>query len=253
MAKQTGEVKIQGTIGDLIFYKSGDQYLVRRKGGKVGPKTERVANHPNYIQFRENSTEFGTASKAGKLIRFSLKSLVQNAHDGGMCNRMLTEALKVVKTDNINIKGKRTVANGKLKLLQGFEFNINHKLRMALHAPYKHDINRKSGVVSVSIPPFIPANMITAPNNTTHFTIMAGIAEINFQANRFVVDTKKSAQLSFNSLPTEEIKIELAITPASTLPLFVVLGIEFYQEVDGEVQMVENGEHNSMALVLVQG
>lgn len=33
MARQKGIFKIKGTIGDVTFYKSGDGYLVREKGG----------------------------------------------------------------------------------------------------------------------------------------------------------------------------------------------------------------------------
>lgn len=247
MARQSGSMKIQGTIGDLTFYKSGDRYLVRRKGG---PRPDLIAGSPNFIRSRENSSEFGTASKAGKLVRFCLKSLVKHASDGGLCNRLTTELLKVIKSDPMSVRGKRSIVNGKLELLQGFEFNTIHKLSMTLRTPYKNNINRDTGKVFVSMPPFIPVNMITAPESATYFTITAGAAEIDFQANTFVVDTKKTAQLPFNSLPTDEIKLELNITQRSTLPLFVVLGIEFYERVDDVLQMVPR-DYNSLALVAV--
>ena len=33
MAKQTGIIKLKGTIGDISFYKSADGHLARSKGG----------------------------------------------------------------------------------------------------------------------------------------------------------------------------------------------------------------------------
>ncbi len=33
MAKQTGIIKLKGTIGDISFYKSADGHLARYKGG----------------------------------------------------------------------------------------------------------------------------------------------------------------------------------------------------------------------------
>jgi hypothetical protein len=36
MAKQMGIIKLQGTIGDINFYKSQDGYMAREKGGVVG-------------------------------------------------------------------------------------------------------------------------------------------------------------------------------------------------------------------------
>lgn len=245
MAIQTGAIKIEGVIGDLSFYRIGDKYYVRRKGGA---SAKRIHNDPKCVRSRENTKEFGTASKAGKLLRLSFRTLVQHASNQGMYQRLVPEMLKIVKSDTINIRGDRTVFNGTPELLQGFEFNINHKLSTTMYAPYQYDFNRSTGVVSVSIPSFIPANMITAPDSATYFTITAGAAELDFQANRFVADTKKTGQLPFNSLPTDEIKMELNIRPTSTLPVFVVMGIEFYEQVDGVMQMLER-DHNSLALV----
>jgi hypothetical protein len=56
MAKQEGTFKINGTIGDLTFYKSSGQYLVRQKGGVSG---DRIKNDPNFARTRENNNEFG--------------------------------------------------------------------------------------------------------------------------------------------------------------------------------------------------
>jgi hypothetical protein len=248
MAKQTGDIKIEGTIGDLTFYKWGGQYLVKRKSGFT---SESIKRDPKCARIRENGKEFGRSSTASKLLCMSLKNLVKTASDNWMFRRLASVMYKVVRSDTTSISGERNVSNGRLELLQGFEFNSNQKLGMALHAPYQCEINRETGIVNIYIPPFIPADMITAPNKTTYFTITAGAAAVEFQARTFDVDTKKTAQLSFNSLPTEEIKIELVIPPASKRPLFVVLGIEFYQEVDGVQQMVEKGDYNSLALVAV--
>ena len=49
------------------------------------------------------------------------------------------------------------------------------------------------------------------------------------------------------------INLANAVTPASTHPLFLVLGIEFYQEVNGQMYPLKNGAFNALALVKVNG
>ena len=78
MAKQKGIIKLEGTIGDMTFYKSQDGFLARGKGGV---DATRIASDPNFQRTRENGSEFGAAGKAGKLLRTSLRALLQNASD----------------------------------------------------------------------------------------------------------------------------------------------------------------------------
>jgi hypothetical protein len=248
MAKQAGEIKIKGTIGNLTFYKMGGQYLVRQKADLT---QERIKSDPKYARVRDHRKVFKGVINAVILLRNSFKNLAQNASDKSMYQRLLAKMFKVVQSDTTSIRGERNVCNGRLELLQGFEFNIHHKLSIGLHALHQCDINRDTGLVTVSILPFIPANVITAPNNTTYFTITAGVAAVDFQAGEFVADTKKTSHLPFNSLPTDENKIELIIKATGTLPIFIVLGIEFYEEIDGVQQMVGKGDYNSLALVAI--
>jgi hypothetical protein len=43
------------------------------------------------------------------------------------------------------------------------------------------------------------------------------------------------------------------VTPNSTKPLFLALGIEFFQEVNGQMYPLKNGAYNPLALVQVSG
>ena len=62
MARQTGIIKLEGTIGDISFYKTRDGHLARTKGGVGG---ERIQNDPAFQRTRENGQEFGRAGAAG--------------------------------------------------------------------------------------------------------------------------------------------------------------------------------------------
>lgn len=248
MAKQSGIFKIEGTIGDVTFYKSADGYMVRLKGGVTG---SRIASDPAFVRTRENGAEFGRAGKATKLLRTALNSLLQNSADSRLSSRLTTEMMKVIKADETSTRGMRNVIDGEVDLLQGFEFNSEGKLTACLYAPYEATIDRVMGQLTVNVPSFVPSHMIAAPGGSTHFKFVSGAAEVDFVAGGYKVDTKETALLSLNNLATAAVNLESTLTPASTHPLFLVLGIEFYQEVNGEMYPLNNGAFNSLAVVKV--
>lgn len=250
MAQQKGIIKLDGTIGGITFYKSQDGYLAREKGGVSG---DRIANDPNFQRTRENGAEFGRAGKAGKLLRTSLRALLQNAADSRVVSRLTTEFVKVIQADAVNPRGERNVIDGEAEMLQGFEFNINGKLGTTLYAPYTAIIDRPTGALTVAVPAFVPLNMISAPGGTTHYKIISAGVEVDFENETYVVDQNSSAILPWDATATAALNLANAVTAASTHPLFLVLGVEFYQEVNGAMYPLKNGNYNALAIVQVSG
>ena len=250
MAKQKGIIKLKGTIGDITFYKTQDGYLAREKGGI---DADRIANDPNFQRTRENGEEFGTAGKAGKMLRTSIRALLQNISDGRMVGRLTQEMVKVIQADVTSVRGKRNVIDGEAELLEGFEFNIRSKLGTTLFAPFTAVIDRVAGTLIANIPSFIPINMVAAPGGSTHFKIISAGAEVDFENETFVVDTNESAQLPLDSVATAVINLANTVTANSPSPLFLALGIEFYQDVNGVKYPLKNGSYNALSLVKVSG
>jgi hypothetical protein len=250
MARQSGLIKLNGTLGGITFYKTQDGHLAREKGGV---EASRIATDPNFQRTRENGAEFGAAGKAGKLLRTSLRTILQNSADNRMVGRLTSEMVKVIQADLTNPRGQRNVIDGEAELLEGFEFNIKGKLGNALYAPFSSAINRVAGTLEVSIPSFIPANMIAAPSGTTHFKIESAGAEVDFENETFVIDNNDSAIIAWNNTATAALTLTNSVTANSTSPLFLVLGIEFYQEVNGQMYPLKNGVFNPLAIVKVEG
>ena len=248
MAQQKGIIPLKGTIGNITFYKSKDGFMAREKGGL---DANRIANDPAFQRTRENGAEFGRAGKAGKLLRTALRSLIQNISDSRMIARLTKEMMKVVKADETNPRGYRNATDGDAVLLKGFEFNSNSKLGTTLFAPFTYNLNRVSGELSVNIPSFIPINMIAAPAGATHFKITSAGAEIDFANAVHVTDFKATAQLPWDTTVTAVADLVNVVTANSTHALFLLLGIEFYQEVNGEKYPLKNGAFNALAVVEV--
>jgi hypothetical protein len=250
MAKQKGILKLEGTIGDITFYKSQDGYLARGKGGVDG---SRIANDAAFQRTRENGSEFGAAGKAGKVLRNALRVLLQNASDNRMVSRLTQKMVEVIQADATSVRGQRNVIDGEAELLESFEFNLNGKLNNTLFAPYTPSIDRVLGELKISIPSFIPLNMLAAPGGTTHYKIVSSGIEVDFENETFVADSKTSAVLPWDSTATAVINLTNAVTAASTHPLFLALGIEFFQDVNGVKYPLKNGAFNALALVKVDG
>ncbi|MBS1744085.1 MAG: hypothetical protein JST81_13720 [Bacteroidetes bacterium] len=250
MAKQKGIIKLKGTIGDITFYKSQDGYLAREKGGI---EADRIANDPAFARTRENGAEFGNAGKAGKLLRTAFRNVLQNIADNRMVGRLTREIVKVIQADSTNPRGQRNVIDGEAELLEGFEFNRNGKLGQTLFAPFTTTVDRPAGTLTVNVPSFIPRNMIAAPNGTTHFKIISAGAEIDFENEVFVVDTRESVVLPWDVNATGVIDLANAVTANSTHPLFLAVGIEFYQEVNGVKYPLRNGTYNALSIANVDG
>jgi hypothetical protein len=251
MAIQKGIIKLKGTIGDITFYKtSQDGHLAREKGGI---DANRIKSDPAFQRTRENGSEFGRAGKAGKTLRTALRALLLNSADGRMVSRLTQAMVKVIQADLINQRGLRNVIDGEAELLLGFEFNIRGKLGSSMYAPFVGAIDRPGGKISVDIDSFVPVNMIAAPSGTTHYKIISAGAEVDFEAEVFVVTTSETAILPWDAIPTAVINQINNVTAASTKPLFLALGIEFYQEVNGQMYSLKNGAFNPLALVKVSG
>ena len=143
--------------------------------------------------------------------------------------------------------------DAELRLLEGFEFNIYGKLGTTLYAPYAATITRADGTLAVNIPSFVPQNMIAAPEGASHFKIVSAGAEVDFENNTYKVETNVSDLLAWDTTATTVINLSSTLGAGSTLPLFLVLGIEFYQEVNGEQYPLKNGTFNALSIVKASG
>jgi len=251
MARQNGIFKITGTIGDITFYKSKDGYLVREKGTL---DARRIANDPAFQRTRENGQEFGRAGKAGKTFRAALRPLLTNVKATTIASRLTQIMMKVIQADAVSERGLRNVIDGEVAFLQGFEFNESGKLATTLHAPYSSQINRVSGEMQITIPAFNAIDMLTAPQGATHFKVVSGAAEIDFENEMFENTSQATAMLPLSADPlTPEISHTLMMPANSTHPLFLALAIEFYQQVNGSMYALKNGSYNPLAIINLNG
>ncbi|HEY4786494.1 MAG TPA: hypothetical protein VIH57_10615 [Bacteroidales bacterium] len=250
MAKQGGIIKLEGTIGDISFYKTRDGMLARAKGGVT---SGRIQNDASFQRTRENMSEFGRAGTAGKLLRTAFRQLLQNGADNRMVSRLTKEMLAVVKADKTSTRGQRNVLDGELKLLEGFDFNIDGGLSTTVFFAYTATIDRVTGALKVTIPAFIPTETVVAPDGATHMRLISGGASIDFEGGVVEIVTTQSADIVIDQVQVAAFDLLNQLTANSTKPLFLVFGVEFYQQVNGVNYSLKNGNYNALSLVKVLG
>ena len=238
---------MKGTMGDITFYKTKDGYVAKEKSD-IGDK---LKTSPQFERTRENNSEFGRAGKAVKLLRNAFRLLLQNSADTRMTSRLQKEMMKVLKADPTSMRGQRNVADGDPSLLLGFEFNLYSPFSSTFFEPFTSVIERATGKLNVSIPAFDPRKMIAAPVGATHAKIVSGGASIDFGAGTYEFAQSSADPIDLSEGMTADMELSNGVTANSTHPLFLMLGIEFYQEVNGSMYPLKNGAFNALSLVAV--
>ena len=248
MARQEGIQPITGTIDNMTFYKSRDGYMVKKKTTLTG---ERIATDDAFQRTRENNYEFGRAGKGGKVLRVAVRNSISKTKDNRMVSRLTAKMLLVVQADATSDRGERNVIDGEAGLLAGFDFNVNSKLSSTLFAPYVVSFDRVKGLMEITVADFIPLNMAVAPEGTTHFQLFSAVASVDFEKESFDVDSALTGELAYDSTPTGPITLKSSIPGESKHPVFILLGIEFMQQVNGKYYKLKNGAYNACAIVNV--
>jgi len=248
MAFQEGLIKLVGTIGGLSFYKSENDYLARTKGGATA---QRIMHDPRFLRTREVNNEFARAGKAAKIIRVALRHLITPIADKYMTSRLVKALVRVIRTDDVNPRGKRNMTDSNIELLEGFEFNENRKLHEVLRAPFTTAVDRTIGTVKITIDNFTPLNDIAFPERATHCKLVAIAAEIDFKRELHISGSNESEALPLTTPHRNTLLLHPSLTATSEHPLFIALGIIFFQQVNNELYPLKDKTHHALTLVKV--
>jgi hypothetical protein len=91
MAKQIGTVKVVGTIGNICFYKIGDEYYARLKSSLTG---KRVKKDP---RFRRTMEYAGMLVLASRLASCCYRSLPEEEREHAMYRVLTGMAMQMLK------------------------------------------------------------------------------------------------------------------------------------------------------------
>ena len=248
MAKLGGIIKIEGTLDNLTFYKTKDGHLVRTKGGV---SKERIQNDPAFERTRENGSEFGASASSGKLLRTSIRNLLMRAKDNRVSSRLTQAMTKVKNFDTTSTRGERSVAVGIAspegkEVLKGFNFNNKAIMSSVLFAPYSVD----GATGTITLTDFNPMNDIIYPSGATHLSLTSAYAKVDFATGENAIEISPAVNLPIDNSTATQTLVPAGV-PSGSGNEFMLLLIEFFQEVNGNQYILKNGSFNVLNIVEV--
>ena len=247
MAKQKGILPIQGTIGNLNFFKGADgEYRVRQKSSidKTRIKTDEA-----FVRTREHLAEFATAAKGSKLLRDALSILLKRIGDKDATKRLTSSMFKALKADVTSPRGSRNLMDGDITMLKGFEFSNIGKVNTTFTGAFSPVVDRVNGTLGITIPQFVPSNVVVSSEASTHFQLHVVGVELNFGSGNSVADIESTAVLPINGTPVPSLILETQVSANSTNPLILLLAVELWQESNGRFYPLNNQVYNGMVVV----
>ena len=249
MARQSGLIKLKGTLDNVNFYKTKDGDLARMK---TSVDAKRIANDPAFVRTRENGAEFGSSASSGKLLRDSIRTMMQNASDGRVVARLTKIMTQIKNLDATSVRGARNVGVGialpeaKAKL-KGFNFNLAAILGSILYNPFAVDV--ATGVITID--GLVPINEVSTPQGATHMTLRGAWAKVDFATGEADVQETNEVNLLLDATSTDVVLTPAAAAAGAGTDLFLLM-VEFFQEVNGVQYTLKNGAYNALSIVEVQ-
>ncbi|CAN5350256.1 hypothetical protein BH09BAC2_BH09BAC2_15650 [soil metagenome] len=258
MARQTGLVKYNGTMGGVRHFKikglPGDF-----AGMAGGPSAEQINNDPAFIRTRENMNEFGGSAAAAKSVRVALSQIIKQFSDPRLTGRLTAIMKQINLEDQTEARGKRAIEiSTQRQYLTGLEFDANLSLSGLFNAPYSLSNTVARDSATFTIPAFNPANLVNAPAGSTHFRLLNAIAVVsdwvyndttgNYEptdtALNELADVQYSGYLDLNAvtaLTTITTTLPGSPTMTATVSVLNCVGIEFYQQVGSNYYLFASG------------
>jgi hypothetical protein len=238
MARQKGTIPIEGTIGGIIFYKNKHGHLARSKGGI---SRHRIATEERFARTRETGTEFGYASRTGKLLRQGIKACCPGAEDGDTNFRLTAKLMKIVQADAVNVRGQRRLTSDTSHLLEGFEWKEAAKPGELLRAPATVTMDMSAGVAQCRIKDFIAGRDMRPPAGATHVALTLAVVRVDDVAGTQMNTHAVSGALSPAGGIAGELVLGCALPAGAGKVLMAGIGVEAFQEVNGELVELKDG------------
>ena len=247
MGTQKGALRLKGTHGDFTFVETTDGFIWKKK--RIALTMEKISTDPAYVKTKDHISEFGRAGKATKLIREAFENQLKFAKDRRLTSRLTTLMVQVVKSDPTNDRGFRVAQNGDLSILEKFEMNGFANLHNSMPVQLTVSYNRVTGEIEVSAPSFVPSETLNRAANVTHFRVICAAAELDFDNDASATAAVVTAGLPINNVAMAPISLTPAVTPGSSFPVLISVGIQFGETVNGFEHWERNGEFNALSIV----
>ena len=246
MAKQKGMIPLVGTLGGINFYYLNGKPVARVAGGGFNGKA--IKTKASMRRVRENGSEFGHCSRVNKAFRLALRPFYKGHTFTHFHSRLMGLFTALKDLDAVHERGKRMVYEGAAtaagaSLLKGYDYTPACDVRAVL--PFGLTVD--SGTMGLTLSE-IDIKQVKFITGATHVELIYGVLDFDFETLAYdlhlapvVVLDKGYAGGSIDMLPDT--------LPSGIGSLFPVLGVRFYQEVDGVLYLLN--AKNGVGFMLV--
>lgn len=233
MARQSGPIKFEGSMGNVTFYKHKNGNYYARQKSQINKK--RFKNAPEFEGSRCAGYEFGRASQISKLIRNTLVSNLNGIEKLG--HSKLTGIIqKVIQSDPISGRGERKFYLGNHRMMDGLELGKDSALSILGGKP-KISILELGKKVSFD---FGHLGLIQVPkmdSPITHYSISTFVLRLEDGPAVTCKKVEFTFPLSNFNQPISELGshlIEYNQSMDDNQVILGAIGIRFYQRVNGK-------------------
>ena len=246
MADFKSNYEVKGSIWNQTYFQKRGKVFIRKQNGA---SKEQIMNDPRFARTRENGTEFGGAATAGKLQRYAFAPLVKTASDSLVTSRLTQVMTRIKNLDTESPRGERTVAIGidtdeGKALLTDFNYNNRAILKSVLNKPFTLDT--ATGIIS--IPGLVPMLNVTVPKGTTHVEFVSALGTVDFEAGKYATEYSNSVNVPYD-MTTSDVTLTPAALPTGKGPMFYLLHIAFFQQVNKIQYPLNNGGFNALSII----
>jgi hypothetical protein len=165
MARQEGNQRFIGRIGDLVYYKRKGVYLVRKVGS---PSKKRIKEDPTFDKTRKLNCEFSAAAKAGHDFRFALSDVIQDIADSDLTGRVQGLFAKVIHHGEGECGSRSIEVLNNAEQFIDFQFNRKNSFNSVFSGHYKITTKRSRKEASIHINSFDPKIDVNHSPGATH-------------------------------------------------------------------------------------
>lgn len=246
MAKQTGIIKLEGTLEGLNFYIRKGKAVVRKAGGGFNGK--KIKTSPSMVRVRENNTEFGDCSKVKKYLKASLHPFLNLYKEAELHARMMQLMQQIKVCDTFSDRGKRNVGIGigtpmGEELFRKFVFTPKRSVSSTLMGVGFFDWDS----FSYTVRDFAIKDVCFA-RSATHLELSLGVLCFDFETLEYELHMGtplligRDYDVSSFTLSLRDLNFGLG-------KQFAYVGLKFYQEVNGELYLLQDEEAIGLELV----
>lgn len=255
MARNNGIIRLKGTVGGITFYKRLGVEVAREP---AGPSADQIRKRKSMRRQRENINEFyHAASPAAKVLRTCLAPMKHLWHPD--LSGKLNGLFRTIIDREPGVPGQRSLhVRAHKEMLKDFKFHPEKKFENIFSAAFHIEVNDRRNEAMLHVPSFAPETALDAPRGATCFRFLFAITVLSEyvfhkEASPYLpLDAEANGQHDFitseymdlqSTPPPLALKAGLpeGVAPAATSALVVALGVEFYQEVNGEIYLLRQG------------